>query len=81
MKPVGRPESIEACPKSSPTPEEVERAPVVDELDGAAAHDAQVLDGLGALGEDRRAGRVDLDLGRRRDARDVASGSSASNGG
>ena len=51
--------------------QQVEHAPVQDELDGAAAHDAQVPDRLGALGEDRRAGRVVLDLGGGGDAPDI----------
>ena len=51
--------------------EQIEHAPVEHDLDCAAAHDAQVLDRPGALGEDRRAGGVELVLGRRGHALDV----------
>jgi hypothetical protein len=55
-------------PQQLADPEEVERPPVDHELDRAAAHDAQVADGLGALAEDRRPGGVVLELSRRGDA-------------
>ena len=68
-------------PEQLAHPEQVERAPVEDELDGAAAHDPQVADGLGPLGEDRGARGMVLELGRRGDARRRPRRSSASNGG
>ena len=52
--------------------EQVEHDLVVDDLDGAAAHDAHVLRRLRALREDRRPGEVELDLRRGGDVLDVA---------
>jgi hypothetical protein len=49
----------------------VEHAVVVDDLDSAAAHDAQVTDRLSALREDRRTGGMALGLGGRRHALEV----------
>src|SRR5207248_2451416 len=46
----------------------VQHASVVNELDRSGADHAQVLDGLGALREDRRAGAMELDLRGRRNA-------------
>ena len=80
-KPVGRPDSIDACPNSSPGPSEVQHAAVVDDLHRAAAHDPHVLDRARALLEDLAPGRVELDLGRLRQPLDVRAGSSASKGG
>ncbi len=49
-------------------PEQVEHAAVEHDLDRARAHHPQVLDRLGALREDRRAGAMELGLGGRDDA-------------
>jgi hypothetical protein len=46
----------------------IEHAPVEDQLDGPAAHDPEVANRLGALGEDRRASGMVLQLGHGGDA-------------
>jgi hypothetical protein len=51
--------------------EQIEHRVVVDDLDRPVAHDAQVLGRLRSLGEDRRPGEVELDLGGEGDPLDV----------
>ena len=51
--------------------QQVEHDPVVNQLDRPTAHDADVVDRLAALREDRRAGAVELDLRRAGDLLDV----------
>lgn len=46
--------------------EQIEHAPVGDDLDGAVPDHPQVLEGAVALSEDRRLGRQPLQLGGRR---------------
>jgi hypothetical protein len=47
--------------------EQIQQPPVVDDVDRAAVDYAQERDGTAVLGEDRRAGQEELDLGLRRE--------------
>ena len=70
----GQPREHRAVAEQLPGAEQVEHQPVVRDLDGAAAHDADVRDRLGPLLEDRLALAVELDLGGGGDARDLLRG-------
>jgi hypothetical protein len=50
-----------------PHSEQIEQTPVVDDVDSARVDDAQERDRTAVLGQDRRAGQEELDLGLRGD--------------